>query len=194
MNVAPTRRWVAAAVVAGLTLGGCGTLRPSVTLTPIGISRVSVNEMPAELNRFRHGGAALRVDFYSRPELLSEDVTHIIDNARFCDSNDELPGMASPFFGDTEIRRDVPREKARAAWASGPNASVRPVYSTYVYVARPEIPAANGIPYRSAYDLTKQPRALCVSLSFYNGYDIVRTTNTMAFSAEQVRAALQSGR
>ena len=194
MSSIPLRWWATAVAVTGLTLGGCGTLRPSVTLMPIGISRVSVNEMPDDVKRFRHGGAALRVDFYSSPELLSETVSHIMDSTRFCDSNDELPGMASPFSGDIEIRRDVPREKARAAWANGPQAAVRPVYSTYVYIALPEIPAANGIPYRPAFDLTKQPRALCVSLSLRDGYEIARTTNTMEFSAEQVRAALQKGR
>jgi hypothetical protein len=193
MNSISSGWWVAAAI-AGLTLGGCGTLRPPLALTPIGISRVSVNEMPADVKRFRHGGAALRVDFYSNPELLSETVSHIMDSVRFCDSSDELPGMGSPYFGDIAIRRDVPREKARAAWANGHQAATRPVYSTYVYIALPEIPAASGTPYRPAFDLTKQPRALCVSLSLRDGYEIARTTNTMAFSAEQVRAALQSAR
>lgn len=184
-------RWWVAAAVTGLMLSGCGTLRPSVTLAPIGISRVTVDEMPAELKRFRHGGAALRVDFTSSPELLSETVSVIMDQARFCDTNEELRGMASPFFGDIEIRRDVPREKARAAWANSPQATVRPIYSTYVFIALPEFPAANGMPYRPAFDLAKQPRPLCISLSLQDGYELARTTNTMTFSAAQVQAALR---
>jgi hypothetical protein len=190
VNSSPSRCWVAA-LLAGLTLSGCGTLRPPVTLTPIGISRVSADEMPADLKRFHHGGAVLRVDFYSSPELLSETASHIMDSTRFCDSNDVLPGMASPFFGETEIRRDAPRAKARAVWAKGPQAAVRPVYSTYTFIARPETPSVNGAPSRPAFDLAQQPRALCVSLSLRDGYDIAVTTNTMTFSVEQVRTALQ---
>lgn len=193
MNSILVRRSVAT-VIAGLMLGGCGTLRPSVTLIPVGISRVSVNEMPTELKPYRHGGAALRVDFHSQPELLSENASHIMDSARFCQSNEEAATMLSPFFGDTLIRRDVPREKARAAWAGGPNAAVRPVYSNYIYISQPEIPAANGVPFHPAYDLTKQPRALCVYLNLRDGYELGQTTNTIEFSAEQVRAALQAGR
>lgn len=193
MNAIPARCWLAAAAVFGLSVTGCGTLRPSVTLTPVRIARVSVDQMPAEIKPLRHGGAALRIDFYSRPELLFEDVTHVMDNVRFCDSGalDELlRGMPSPFFGDTEIRREVPRQKARAALAGGPHAGVRPVYSTYIFIVRPAFPASDQMPARPAYDLMKQPRALCVSLSLYNGYEVARTTNTIAFSADEVAAAL----
>lgn len=193
MNASPARWCVAAAAIAGLTFGGCGIFRPSVTLTPIGISRVSVDEMPAQIKKLPHNGAALRIDFYSKPELLSEDVMYVIDEVRFCDSSDPdelLFGMPSPLFGDKEIFGSDDREEARALVAKEQGATKPLVYSTYVYIAQTEHPASPGSEYHPGYDLVKHPRPLCVSVDLHNGYEVSRTTNTMTFSAAQVAVAL----
>ncbi|MCE9520980.1 MAG: hypothetical protein K8S25_00945 [Alphaproteobacteria bacterium] len=189
---------MSAMVIAGLSSGGCGLLRPSVTLTPIGISRVSVDEMPAQIRGLPHNGAALRIDFYSTPELLSEDIMYVTDNVRLCDASDPdelLRGMPSPFFGEKEIFSPRHREEARALVPQRRDTSTHFTYSTYVYISHTEEPGSPGSRYHPGYDLAKHPRPLCVAVELYNGpHEVSRTTNTMAFSAEQIAAALRSKR
>lgn len=187
-------RQLAVAVIA-LALAACGATRASVTLTPVGLAHVPASALPAEAKSPR-GGDALRIDFYSSPELLAEAGT-ILDDTHFCDDDDRFQirnQTLAPFLGDASIRRSFPREKLAAERANGASASVRPVYSTYVHVARPAYPAANQIPAAPAYDLAREPRPICMSLSLQEGYEFARTTNTLRFSAEQVAAALRAPR
>lgn len=184
-------RQLAVAVIA-LALAACGATRASVTLTPVGLAHVPASALPAEAKSPR-GSDALRIDFYSSPELLAEEGT-ILDDTHFCDDDDRFQirnQTLAPFLGDASIRHPFPRGKLAAERA---NASVRPVYSAYVHVARPAYPAANQIPAAPAYDLASEPRPICMSLSLQEGYELARTTNTLKFSAEQVAAALRSPR
>lgn len=188
-------RQLAIAIVA-LTLTACGMTRPSVTIAPIGLVHVRASALTAEDMSNVRRGDALRIDFYSSPELLTEE-GYILDDTRFCDGEDstEITNQTlAPFLGNASIRHPFQRGKVAAERANGSNATVRPVYSTYVHVARPAFPAANSIPAQAAYDLAHEPRSICVALSLRDGYEFGRTTNTMTFSAEQVRAALQAGR
>jgi hypothetical protein len=164
-----------------------------VTLTPVGIVRVPASALPADAKSPR-GGDALRIDFYSSPELLAEE-GYVLDDARFCDDEDSIQisnQTSAPFLGDASIRHPFPRGKLAEERANGPHASVRPVYSTYVFIARPAYPVANQIPARPAYDLAREPRPICLSLSLREGYEFARTTNALTLSAEQVAAALRS--
>ncbi|NOT42328.1 MAG: hypothetical protein HOP13_17780 [Alphaproteobacteria bacterium] len=184
-------RYVATALFA-LVLGACGATRVSVTLAPVGLVHVPASVLPAD-TRAPRGSDALRIDFTSSPELLSEE-GYILDDARFCDAEDSNQirnQTLAPFLGDTSIRHPFTRGKLAAERANGANASARPVYSTYVSVARPAYPAMNQMPALPAYDLAREPRPLCVSLSLRDGYELGRTTNTLTFSAEQVASALR---
>ena len=197
MEASPTRWFIVGAAIAGMTSGGCGLFRPSVTLTPVSISRVSVDEMPAEIKRLPHGGTALRIDFYSTPELLSEDVMSVVDKVRFCDAgnaDEELFGLPSPFLGGKNIFWLPDREEARALLREGPSLANPLVDSTYVYVSHTEHPASPGSRFHPGYDLAKYPRPLCLFVQLSNGYEIPRTTNTITFSAEQVADALRATR
>ena len=181
-------RQLAVSVAFALTLTGCGTTRPPVTISPVALVYVSAATMPAQLP-----GDALRIDFYSSPELLSEE-GYVLDDTRTCDAGNSIGvsgGAVAPFLGNASIRHPFSRRKVAAEWASGPDASVRPVYSTYLFVARPAYPATDQMPARSAYDLARKPQSICLSLSLREGYEFARTTNTLTFSAEQVAAALR---
>jgi hypothetical protein len=132
----------------------------------------------------------LRIDFYSSPELLRE-AGYILDDTGICDDNSirASGAVVGPFLGGTSIRHPFTRGKLAVERASGPDAAVRPVYSTFVFVARPAYPAANQVPAQPAYDLAREPRSICLSLSLREGYEFARTTNTLKFSVEQVAAA-----
>ena len=113
-----------------------------------------------------------------------------LDETRFCDDEDSTQIINErPFLGNATIHHPFTRQKLAAVRANGPNASVRPVYSTYVHVARPAFPAAHQIPAQPAYDLAREPRSICMSLNLREGYELARTTNRMEFSAEQVGGA-----
>lgn len=179
-----------AILVVALTLGACGVTRQSVTLTPVGLSRVPASALPADV---RKGSDALRIDFTSTPELLSEE-GYVMDEARFCDDAASLQianQTLAPFLGNDSIRHPSRRAKLSLERVSGPNASVRPVYSTYVFVAQPAYPARDQMPARPAYDLAREPQAICLSLNLREGYELARTTNTLRFSTEQVAGALR---
>lgn len=172
-------------------LGACGMTHPSVTIAPAGLVHVPASALPADAKSLR-GGDALRIDFYSSPELLTEE-GHILDDTYLCGDADPIQisnQTLAPFLGDASIRHPYTRQKLSAERANGANASVRPVYSTYVYVTRPAYPAANQIPARAAYDLVSAPRPICLSLNLREGYELARTTNTLTFSAALVAAAL----
>ncbi|MEQ1865279.1 MAG: hypothetical protein ABL996_11615 [Micropepsaceae bacterium] len=178
-----------------LALAACGSTRASVTLTPVGIAHVPASALPADA-RSPGGSDALRIDFYASPELLTEE-GYILDEARFCDGEDSgqiRNQTLAPFLGNASIRHPFQRGKVAAERANGPNASVRPVYSTYVHVVRAAYPGAAQIPAQPAYDLAREPRSICLSLSLRDGYEFARTTNTLAFSAEQVAGALRAPR
>jgi hypothetical protein len=135
----------------------------------------------------------LRVDFYSSPELLAEDIEYMTDDVRFCGGGrSDLSRASAPFVDGQSIRRLVPRQRVRAARASGQNAQAKPVYSTYVHVAQQAYAATQYTPARPAYDLAREAQSICVSLNLYEGYEaIYRTTNTLEYSAEEVRAAIR---
>lgn len=178
--------------VVAVALAGCGVTHPSVSIAPVGLARVPASALPADAKSPR-GSDALRIDFYSSPELLAEE-GYIFDDTRFCDDKDLFQirnQTRAPFLGDASIRHPFPRGKLAAERANGANAPLRPVYSTYVHVARPAYPAANQIPAAPAYDLAREPRPICMSLSLQEGYELARTTNTLTFSAEEVAAALR---
>jgi hypothetical protein len=176
-----------------LALGACGATRAAVTLTPAGVTFVPASALPKDFTDWRRPGDALRIDYYASPELLMEDVSHMLDEVWFCG---ELSSMAldnitgGPFLGRFAIRRDVPRQKVRAAWAQT-NAGQRPVYSTYVLLSRIYIPTTTEMPARPAFDLRREPKALCLKLSLRDGYEFARTTNTLTVSAEQIAAAVR---
>jgi hypothetical protein len=188
------RAATAAAIVIAFTVGACGATRPSITLTPIGVAHVRAASVPPEVRGFAQPADLLRVDFYSSPELLAEDTEYMMDEVRFCDgSRSDLNRVSSPFVDGQSIRRLVPRQRVRAARASGPDAQTKPVYSTYLYVARPAYAATQYVPAQPAYDLAREPQSLCVLLRVYEGYEpIYRATNTIEFSAEQIGAALRA--
>ncbi len=185
-------------VVAGLTalaLAACGVTRPSVTLMSIGVVHVPAAMLPADAQS-SSAGDALRIDFYSNPELLTEE-GYVLDDARFCNEEETLQirnQTIGPFLGDASIRHPFARRKLAVERASGPSASARPVYSTYVFVAQPTFPTRDQLPARAAYDLAREPRPLCLSLSLREGYELARTTNTLTFSAEQIAASLRASR
>lgn len=195
--VTATTRWLFAATsIGGFTFGGCGIFRPSVTLEPISLVRVTADQMPGSIRHLPHGGSALRIDFYARPELLAEDVYSVIDHERFCDAADEkerLFGMPSPFVGEKEIVWQDDRVSARAELASRGQTSLV-VYSIYVYIRDKEHPASPGSSFHPGYDLEAISRPLCVWVELHNGYEFSRTTNVMIFAAEQVASALKTRR
>lgn len=185
-------RQPALAVIA-LALAACGGTRPSVTIAPVGLVQVPASALPAEI--YARPGEALRIDFYSSPELLRE-AGYILDDTGICDDDSiRVSGaVVGPFLGGASVRHPFTRGKLAAERASGPDAAVRPVYATYVFVARPAYPATNQVPAQPAYDLAREPRSICLSLSLREGYEFARTTNTLVFSAEQVAAALRAPR
>ncbi len=179
---------LAVSVAFAITLAGCGTTRLPVTISPVALVYVSAAAMPAP-----SPSDALRIDFYSSPELLSEE-GYVLDDTRTCDAENSIDvsgGTVGPFLGKASIRHPFSRRKVAAERASGPDATVRPVYSSYVSVARPAYPATDQMPARSAYDLARKPQSICLSLNLRDGYEFARTTNTLTFSAEQVAAALR---
>lgn len=191
-------RSFAIAVVA-LALAGCGMTRHSVSIAPVGVALVPETGMPVRPNKPL--GDGLRVDFTSSPTLLSE-VGHVLAETHFC--GDSLiritAGIGGPFVGKASIVHPVERERVAAQLASSPG-SAPPIYSVYLFVARaatpPSMPMANRpgeyqLPAEPAYDLRREPRAICLSLSLREGYEFARTTNTLTFPAEQVAAALRA--
>jgi hypothetical protein len=158
--------WFAAAVsIAGLTFGGCGLFRPSITLTPVALTRVDYERGA--------GAPILRIDFYSQPELLAEDRAIISASARFCDSSDSGPLAASPVLADGE---DITWRRPPADDAG------RVMYSIQVDTGEPWSPGR--------HDFVNQPRPLCAWLDLFVPYDMfTRTSNVMEFSTEQVGAA-----
>lgn len=187
------RASTAAVIVVAFTTGACGVTRPSITLTPIGVAHVPAASVPADVRKTARPADMLRIDFYSSPELLAEDIEYMTDQVRFCGGGQtDVSRMLAPFVDGQSIRRLVPRQRVRAERASGPNAQTKPVYSTFVHVAQPAYPATQHMPAKSAYDLARDPQSICVSLHLYEGYEpIYRATNTLEFSAEEVRAALR---
>jgi hypothetical protein len=189
-------RLLAIAVVA-VGLAGCGVTRHSVSIAPVGVVRVPESAMPVRSST--PGRDGLRVDFTSSPDLLFE-VGYILDDTRFCgdDITRVTAGIAGPFAGSHPIRHRADRERMAAELTSG--SPTPPIYSIYLFVARPAIPPsfpyANRpgeyqMPAEPAYDLRREPRSICLSLSLREGYEFARTTNTITFSAEQVAAALR---
>lgn len=189
-------RLFAIAVVA-LALAACGMTRHSVSIAPVGVVRVGESQMPVRSDKPL--GDGLRVDFTSSPDLLSE-VGYIFADMQFC--GDDLirvtAGIGGPFLGRASIRHPVERQRV-AAQLEQPTASAPPIYSAYLFVARsatpPSMPMAGRpgeyqLPAEPAYDLRREPRAICLSLSLREGYELPRTTNRLTFSAEQVAAAL----
>lgn len=179
-----------------LALAACGTTRPAVSIAPIGLVRVPQSALTAEDLPRTGAGDALRVDFYASPELLTED-GYIRDDTRFCDDDGSTPiriRKSAPFLGNASIYHPFRRRQVAAERANGPEAAVTPVYSAYVFIARPASPAANQVPAQPAYDLTREPRPICMSLNLREGYEFARTTNTLSFSVEQVAAALRAPR
>jgi hypothetical protein len=180
LSVHRTRPLSAAVIVIAFTLCGCANTLAAPTLTPAGAVRVPAAAVPIDA-KFdpRSNSDAVRLDFTASPELLANDDALILSQTFFCDTPQDdrtLNNTQSPMFGDTSIRHGLPRRKARAAWASGPNAHVRPVYSVYVYVD----------------NLSRGPKPICFYLTLDESYTPFRpTTNTLTFSAEQIAAALR---
>ena len=186
-----------AVTVVALTLAGCGVTRHSVSIAPVGVARVPGSALPVESTK--PTGDGLRVDFTSSPGLLSE-VGYILDEAKFC-GNDTIRVTAGvgPFLGKASIRHPVERQRVAAGLVAS-SATAPQVYSVYLFLAQPAYPASfpfagrpneYQVPAQPAYDLTREPRAICLSLSLREGYEFARTTNTLVFSAEQVAAALR---
>jgi hypothetical protein len=166
-------------------LTACGVTRHSVTIAPIGVVRVPESALPVKATR--PPGDALRVDFTSSPDLLSE-AGYVLDETGFCgDRAIRATAGVGPYLGKASIRHPVERQRVATQAVSSP---APPIYSVYLYVARPAYPAAHQIPAQPAYDLAREPRSICLSLSLREGYELARTTNTLSFSAEQVAAAL----
>jgi hypothetical protein len=185
-----------AAIIAGLTFGGCGLFRPTVTLTPLGIVRAAPDELPGDIRGLTGEDGALRIDFHSRPELLDEeeDVQSISDQERFCDSpnkEERLFGLPSPFAaGSTFFWPDQRAEAKQRLLSKGHDPEAPVVYSIYIYIRQTEKLPSPGSSGHPGYDLAKIPRPLCVWINLYAGYEFSRATNTMTFSAAQVAAAL----
>ncbi len=178
-----------AVAVAALTLAGCGVTRHAVSIAPVGVVQVPGSALP--VGSSTPLGNALRVDFTSSPDLLSE-AGYVLDETEFCgDRTIRATVGVGPFLGTASVRHPVERQRVAAARAKSP-ASAPPVYSVYLFVARPAYPAAYQIPAQPAYDLSREPRSICLSLSLREGYELARTTNTVTFSAEQVAAALRA--
>ncbi len=181
-------RQLAVAIVA-LALAGCGVTRHAVSIAPVGIVQVPGSAQPVKSTIPL--GNALRVDFTSSPDLLSE-AGYVLDETEFCgDGTIRVTAGVGPFLGKASIRHPVERQRVAAALAKSP-ASAPPIYSVYVFVARPAYPAAYQIPAQPAYDLSREPRSICLSLGLREGYELARATNTLTFSAEQVAAALSA--
>lgn len=177
-----------AVVIVALALTGCGVTRHAVSIAPAGVVQVPESALPVKATRPL--GNALRVDFTSSPDLLSE-AGYVLDETEFCDDGAIRATVGvGPFLGKASVRHPVERQRVAAELAKSLT-SAPPVYSVYLLVARPAYPAAYQIPAQPAYDLVREPRSICLSLSLREGYEIARTTNTLTFSAEQVAAALR---
>lgn len=182
-----------------LALAGCGVTRHSVSIAPVGLVQVPESQMP--VRSYKPLGDGLRVDFTSNPLLFLEE-GYIFEDLQFCgDGRNRLTaGIGGPFLGQASIRHPVERQRVAAGVPASPT-SAPPIYSVYLFVARaatpPSMPMANRpgeyqLPAEPAYDLRREPRAICLSLSLREGYEFARTTNTLTFPAEQVAAALRA--
>jgi hypothetical protein len=177
-----------AIITVALMLAACGVTRHSIAIAPHGLAHIPLSAVPGGASYVRPSDA-LRIDFYSRPELLSEE-GYILNDVAFCDDASMRVGIAGPVLGNASIRHPVERQRVAAGRANGPDAPARPLYSSYLFVSRPAFPGSDQLPAQPAYDLAREPRAICLSLSLREGYEFERTTNTLRFSAEQVAAAL----
>jgi hypothetical protein len=174
-------------VLAALTYGLCAIVIWSQSesypeITPVGLVLVPAGDVPSEASYGPPtGGPALRIDFRAQEQLAGKDRHPTLDT-RFC--KDKENPWWEIWAGQIYVGRSLLSD------LSSPLSS-QTTYSGYFptsFAGTPSSPAINDRP----YDLTEQPRPLCIWVDYGTDAFNSRRTNEIRFTAAQVAAALRA--